>query len=116
MAEENQLMIISRWLSPNHELPSEIIYSGSLLDENQIPKVVNIGPEDARKYWYTISKLKIKDKNGRNVLDIRNNHVTYEAILRGYNQIDMLKGVSTAQIPLNDSVKKGLVKLLEDCN
>lgn len=120
MAEQenpNQLMIIRRTLCPSpHENPTEVIYSGKWLDEEEVSKKVVIGPKEARNYLYTISELEIKKENKDNnpMLDIRETSVTYEDILRGYNCIDFMnRTVSTSQIHLDNSTRKGLLELLD---
>ena len=118
--ENNRMIIITRCLSPPTKNRSEIIYSGKWLDGKEIPKSVNIGPEMPDNYFYTISEVKIKKGNGdgEDTLEIRSNHVLYDALLEGYTSIidPTSRTVTTSQLSLNSSVKEGLIKLLQAKN
>lgn len=104
--EENKLMIISRCLSPPTENPTDVIYVGEWLDLKEIPKVVDKGPKEARKYFYGISRIQVKD----NHLIIYNKTAVYNEIL---NPGCMGTYGSSITLKLDDSVKKGLVRLLQ---
>jgi len=105
--KDNQLMIIRRTLSPPHENPTEVIYSGKWLNNEEIHKTVDIGPEEARKYYYGISRLELKS----NKLTIYDKATDYNEILNPSNMGTF--GKSTI-LTLNNSAKQGLIKLIEN--
>ena len=110
-------MIITRCLSPPHENPTETIYSGKFLEPEEMPKAVTIAPTSPTQYFYTISELEIirEDKDNNPILNIRETSVLYNDILAGYDCIDSItRRVSTSQIPLDDSTKKGLIDLIKN--
>ena len=104
--EENKLMSIIRCLSPPTENPTEVIYVGKWLDLKEIQKVVDKGPEEARRYFYGISRIQVKD----NSLIIYNKIAVYNEIL---NPGCMGTYGSSISLELDDSVRKGLVRLLQ---
>ena len=102
---KKELMIICR--SQPIDFEREVIYIGQPISLKDIPSSLKLDKAEARKYYLGVSWIEIKEGK----MNISNGVYNYNELLAGersygiycYSQIDL---------PLNDKIKEGLVKLL----
>lgn len=101
-------MTIERCLSPPHLNPNKIIYVGKEIQLNDIPQKLNLEEKTAENYYYTITKLEVKDSK----LSVSKGVFDYNEILEGKRVYGDSLFPQTLNLPLESRIKKSIIDLL----
>lgn len=105
---KKSFMVVERRLSPPDAYKSELIYCGEEISLSEISKKLDLKPKEARKYFYTISKIEKEDGK----LKISKGVFNYNEIQSGRREYSGQLFPNILELSLEEDVGKKLVDLL----